>query len=55
MPKRIGKAATAPKITKVTIKSDNTYNRYGLKLMRPGFNTGGNTNFWMRNFSKTKY
>ena len=33
----------------------NTYNRYGLKLLRPGFNPGGNTNFWMRNFSKTKY
>lgn len=33
----------------------NTYNRYGLKLMRPGFNTGGNTNFWMRNYSRTRY
>ena len=33
----------------------NTYNRYGLKLLRPGFNTGGNTNFWMRNYSRTRY
>jgi hypothetical protein len=33
----------------------NTYSRYGIKYHRNGFNTGGNTNYWMRNYSRTKY
>ena len=33
----------------------NTYSRYGIKYHRNGFNTGGNTNYWMRNYSRTRY
>ena len=32
-----------------------TYNRYGIKCMRHGFNPGGSMSFWSRNYGKKPY